>query len=112
MRKVLFVVFLRWRYYSSFAAARANEFIGSLLSSTTARPVQVPPGLSSLQEELGHICGTLLRLVSHNRAVFGEYYADIITNHIKGVKTIAGVRKKEEQEKEGEDEAQANGDPV
>ncbi|KAB7498564.1 T-complex protein 11-like protein 1 [Armadillidium nasatum] len=67
---------------------RANEFIGFLLSSTTARPVQVPPGLSALQEELAHICGTLLRLVSHNRAVFGEYYAEIIQNHIKGSNTL------------------------
>ncbi|KAB7498560.1 hypothetical protein Anas_01150 [Armadillidium nasatum] len=67
---------------------RANEFIGTLLSSSTAHPVQVPPGLSALQEELAHICGTLLRLVSHNRAVFGEYYAEIIQNHIKGSNTL------------------------
>lgn len=70
---------------------RAHEFICSLLGSTTARQIQLPPGLSSLQEELGHICGTLLRLVSHNRAVFGEYYAEIITNHIKGKKTIQSL---------------------
>lgn len=67
---------------------RANEFIGMLLNSTVSRQVQVPPGLSALQEELAHICGTLLRLVSHNRAVFGEYYAEIIHNHIKGLKKI------------------------
>lgn len=77
------------------------EFIGTLLSSTTARPVQMPPGLSTLQEELAHICGTLLRLVTHNRNVFGEYYADIITNHIKGKKECeAGGPSKEEVEQE------------
>lgn len=59
------------------------EFIATLMSSTTASPVQMPPGLSTLQEELAHICGTLLRLVTHNRSVFGEYYVDILTDHIK-----------------------------
>ncbi|KAG0719969.1 T-complex protein 11-like protein 1 [Chionoecetes opilio] len=51
-------------------AKRSMEFITTLLSSTaTARGVQMPPGLSTLQEELAHICGTLLRLVTHNRSV-------------------------------------------
>nr|XP_045621956.1 T-complex protein 11-like protein 1 isoform X4 [Procambarus clarkii] len=67
----------------SLIKKRSMEFIGILMSSTTARPVQIPPGLSILQEELAHICGTLLRLVTHNRSVFGEYYADIIANHMK-----------------------------
>ncbi|CAL4063376.1 unnamed protein product, partial [Meganyctiphanes norvegica] len=62
---------------------RALEFIGILMASTTAKPVQMPPGLSTLQEELAQICGTLLRLVSHNRAVFGDYYADIILGQMK-----------------------------
>ena len=62
------------------------EFVSIIMNSTTARPVQMPPGLSTLQEELAHICGTLIRLVTHNRSVFGEYYADIITNHIKAAK--------------------------
>ena len=82
----------------SYLASRANEFIGTLLSSTTTKPVQVPPGLSALQEELGHICGTLLRLVSHNRAVFGEYYAEIIRNHIKGTTTVNELNGKEDTE--------------
>ncbi|XP_071533954.1 T-complex protein 11-like protein 1 [Panulirus ornatus] len=79
---------------------RAMEFIGALLSSTTARPVQMPPGLSSLQEEIAHICGTLLRLVTHNRSVFGEYYSDIISNHIKATKELEeGAEEKENDEK-------------
>lgn len=83
------------------------EFIGTLLSSTTARPVQMPPGLSTLQEELANICGTLLRLVTHNRNVFGEYYSDIITNHIKAKKEYVQSEDDKEQEgekKEGEEE--------
>ncbi|KAK3868729.1 hypothetical protein Pcinc_009936 [Petrolisthes cinctipes] len=83
---------------------RSMEFIGTLMSSTTARPVQMPPGLSSLQEELAHICGTLLRLVSHNRSVFGEYYAEILTNHIKACKeeeeAKAHVKSEEQKVKE------------
>ncbi|XP_063608808.1 T-complex protein 11-like protein 1 [Penaeus indicus] len=84
---------------------RAMEFIGTLLSSTTARPVQMPPGLSTLQEELANICGTLLRLVTHNRNVFGEYYSDIITNHIKAKKEYvesADDKEQVEEKKEGE----------
>ncbi|XP_042876370.1 T-complex protein 11-like protein 1 isoform X1 [Penaeus japonicus] len=86
---------------------RAMEFIGTLLSSTTARPVQMPPGLSTLQEELANICGTLLRLVTHNRNVFGEYYSDIITNHIKAKKEYLQSEDDKEQvetKKEGEEE--------
>ncbi|KAG7153981.1 T-complex protein 11-like protein 1 [Homarus americanus] len=77
---------------------RSMEFIGILMSSTTARPVQIPPGLSTLQEELAHICGTLLRLVTHNRSVFGEYYADIVSNHIKEQRENAESEKKIEFE--------------
>ncbi|XP_076043222.1 T-complex protein 11-like protein 1 isoform X2 [Oratosquilla oratoria] len=72
---------------------RALEFISTLISSTTSQPVQMPPGLSTLQEELKHICGTFMRLISHNRAVFGDYYADIITQYIK-----AGQEMKKEEE--------------
>lgn len=88
------------------------EFIGTLMSSTTARPVQMPPGLSSLQEELAHICGTLLRLVSHNRSVFGEYYAEILTNHIKASKEEVEAKvddKSEEQKVEEEGAVESSG---
>ncbi|XP_071452432.1 T-complex protein 11-like protein 1 isoform X2 [Hetaerina americana] len=60
--------------------SRVLEFLGQVISSQTAAPVQIPPGLSSLQEEISSIAGTFLRLVSHNRSVFGEYYATIITD--------------------------------
>lgn len=81
---------------------RAMEFISTIMNSTTAQPVQMPPGLSTLQEELAHICGTLIRLVTHNRSVFGEYYADIITNHIKAAKELS----------ESEDNNKSEGDIV
>lgn len=82
----------------SFLAKRSLEFISTLMISTTAQPVQMPPGLSTLQEELAHICGTLLRLVSHNRSVFGEYYVDILTDYIKTEQQRKrGTEKKDEK---------------
>lgn len=65
---------------------RVREFILQSITSPRAAPLLVPPGLSSLQTELIAITGQFLRLVSHNRAVFGEYYADIIA---KGVSASA-----------------------
>lgn len=40
--------------------------------------MRVPPGLSSTSAELARVGGQLLRLVSHNRAVFGDYYTEIL----------------------------------
>ncbi|KAK8727247.1 hypothetical protein OTU49_009780 [Cherax quadricarinatus] len=94
----------------SLILKRSMEFLGILMSSTTARPVQIPPGLSSLQEELAHICGTLLRLVTHNRNVFGEYYADIIMNHIKAHKELSESDEKKVEEVEGNTEARSEVD--
>ncbi|MPC60900.1 T-complex protein 11-like protein 1 [Portunus trituberculatus] len=81
----------------SLISKRSVEFIATLLGSTTTSPVQIPPGLSTLQEELAHICGTFLRLVAHNRSVFGEYYVDILTDHIKTER-----QKKQREEKKEE----------
>ncbi|KAI0209793.1 T-complex protein 11-like protein 1 [Lamellibrachia satsuma] len=59
--------------------SRLMAFIHSLISQPQSRDVQLPPGFSAVSEELSHICGQFLRLVSHNRAVFGSYYTDIIS---------------------------------
>ena len=40
--------------------------------------MKVPPGLSSTSAELARVGGQLLRLVSHNRAVFGAHYTEIL----------------------------------
>lgn len=61
---------------------RVCEFILQSVTSPTAAPLRIPLGLSSLQTELTSITGQFLRLVSHNRAVCGEYYTDIITQAI------------------------------
>ncbi|GLH00002.1 T-complex protein-like protein [Gryllus bimaculatus] len=58
---------------------RIKEFLLQTIMSPTAAPVRVPPGLSTLQAELTSITGNFLRLVSHNRSVFSEYYIDIVS---------------------------------
>lgn len=63
---------------------RILEFVELVLASSTASPIKIPPGLSVMQMELSRITGQFLRLVSHNRAVFGCYYGDIITSIRKG----------------------------
>lgn len=57
---------------------RVREFLLVIIGSTTATPMKVPPGLSSTSAELARVGGQLLRLVSHNRAVFGAHYTEIL----------------------------------
>ncbi|XP_015433465.1 PREDICTED: T-complex protein 11-like protein 1 [Dufourea novaeangliae] len=59
---------------------RIRQFLQKIILSQSAAPQQVPPGLSSLQEELTAITAQFLILISHNRSVFGEYYQEIVTN--------------------------------
>ncbi|XP_063237869.1 T-complex protein 11-like protein 1 [Bacillus rossius redtenbacheri] len=58
--------------------SRVREFLHQSITSPTAAPQQVPPGLSSLRPELTATAGQFLHLVSHNRAVFGGYYHDMV----------------------------------
>ncbi|KAM7299662.1 T-complex protein 11-like protein 1 [Ixodes scapularis] len=58
---------------------RILDFIKLTLSSASVGPTKIPAGLSTLEKELTQIAGTFLRLVTHNRAVFGEVYTDIMT---------------------------------
>ncbi|XP_028050230.1 T-complex protein 11-like protein 1 isoform X1 [Monomorium pharaonis] len=59
---------------------RIRQFVQKIIKSQSTAPQQVPPGLSSLQEELTAIAARFAILVSHNRSVFGEYYQDIVAN--------------------------------
>jgi hypothetical protein len=61
---------------------RVREFIQQAITSPTATPLHIPPGLSSLQTELTAISEKFLCLVSHNRAVYGEYYTNIIAEGV------------------------------
>ena len=34
------------------------------------------------QKELAAVAGAFVRLVAYNRSVFGEFYSDILENHV------------------------------
>lgn len=55
---------------------RILEFLE--LALHTSSTLKIPPGLSSLQNELSVFAGQFLSLVRHNQAVFEEYYNNII----------------------------------
>ncbi|KAL3884124.1 hypothetical protein ACJMK2_030346 [Sinanodonta woodiana] len=62
----------------SVMSKRVLTFIALALFSRHTEPLKVPPGMSVVEKELSQICGSFLRLISHNRAVFGSFYAEII----------------------------------
>ncbi|XP_053204042.1 uncharacterized protein LOC128388639 [Panonychus citri] len=63
---------------------RILEFVESVFTSNTASPVQMPKGLTALQRSLSSIAGQFMRIASHNRAVYGTYYANIINDLVNG----------------------------
>jgi hypothetical protein len=60
---------------------RIVDFNKQIISGTIKGGMQVPPGLSICQKDLGDIAGQFVRLVNYNKSVFGEFYNDIIENH-------------------------------
>lgn len=73
---------------------RVLEFIERVLSSPTAAPMQIPSGFSALKDELTQIAGQFVRIAVHNRAVFCEYYSDIISELKPGF-TASGIQSTE-----------------
>lgn len=61
---------------------RIVDFNKQAIAGSRSAPLQIPPGLTLCQKELAQIAGGFVRLVSYNRAVFGEFYDDIIENHV------------------------------
>jgi len=61
---------------------RLVEFNKQAISGSRTAPLQIPPGLTVCQKELAQIAGGFVRLVSYNRAVFDEFYDEIISNHV------------------------------
>lgn len=61
---------------------RIIDFNKQAIAGSRSAPLQIPPGLTLCQKELAQIAGGFVRLVSYNRAVFGEFYEDIIENHV------------------------------
>lgn len=62
--------------------SRLLDFLRQVISNEVARPTQIPSGLSLFKTEIAGIAGRFARLVSHNRAVFSNHYADLIEKHI------------------------------
>ena len=65
-------------YFALLSDKRVNDFVLLSITSPMKSPVKIPAGLSAMEKELSEICGRFLRLIAHNRAVFGLYYAEII----------------------------------
>ena len=61
---------------------RIVDFNKQAIAGSRSAPLQIPPGLTLCQRELAQIAGGFVRLVSYNRAVFGEFYDDLIENHV------------------------------
>ncbi|XP_020711995.1 T-complex protein 11-like protein 1 isoform X2 [Athalia rosae] len=71
---------------------RIRQFLQKIILSQTAGPQQIPPGLSSLQDELAGIAAQFLIIASHNRSVFGEYYLDIVSAAIKNENAVTSEK--------------------
>ncbi|XP_074653852.1 T-complex protein 11-like protein 1 isoform X2 [Tubulanus polymorphus] len=63
--------------------SRVIDFIRQVLTTCKSEPMKIPPGLSAVEPELSAVCGHFCRLMSHNRSVFGLYYADIMATITK-----------------------------
>lgn len=62
---------------------RILEFVENVFTSNTASPVQMPKGLTILQQNLSSLAGQFMRIASHNRTVYGDYYVDIIADFLE-----------------------------
>nr|SVE75087.1 EOG090X04Z9 [Daphnia dolichocephala] len=58
--------------------SRLMDFLKQVISNEVARPTQIPMGLSLFKSEIAGLAGRFARLVSHNRAVFAQHYANMI----------------------------------
>jgi hypothetical protein len=61
---------------------RVLEFIEQTLGSSSSVKVQIPIGLNVLQDELMELAGCFVKVVSFNRSVFGDQYAEIVEQHL------------------------------
>uniref|UniRef100_A0A7E4ZRY3 T-complex protein 11-like protein 1 n=1 Tax=Panagrellus redivivus TaxID=6233 RepID=A0A7E4ZRY3_PANRE len=57
---------------------RIHSFLANIVATGGSGPVQLPPGLSTVTQELGAVAGRYLRLTSHNWRGFGSHYAKIL----------------------------------
>ncbi|XP_050390427.2 T-complex protein 11-like protein 1 [Patella vulgata] len=57
---------------------RLMDFIREAIKTKHVSSLKVPTGFSAVESKLSQVLGKFLRLISHNRSVFGVYYAEII----------------------------------
>jgi len=57
---------------------RVKAFVINVISTPSASPIKIPPGLSIVQKELARLTGAFLHVVSHNRSVFAPYYDSLL----------------------------------
>ncbi|ESO89190.1 hypothetical protein LOTGIDRAFT_106210, partial [Lottia gigantea] len=57
---------------------RLLDFIREAIKTKHVSSLKVPAGFTAVETELSGVLGQFLRLISHNRSVFGVYYAEII----------------------------------
>ncbi|BFZ25037.1 hypothetical protein BsWGS_28076 [Bradybaena similaris] len=73
-----------------------SRLMGFIREGTTGKSVhslQIPKGCTAVQQELTQVLGNFLRLSSHNRAVFGQQYAEIIERQMQhGCSELADSR--------------------
>ncbi len=55
-------------------------FLHGVLTKMNQGQIKLPDGMSSIEKELSEITGQLLRLITFNKSVFGNYYGEIIQN--------------------------------
>ncbi|KAK0097881.1 hypothetical protein PV326_013077 [Microctonus aethiopoides] len=75
----------------SLVNMRIRQFLQKIILSQNAIPTQVPPGLSSLQDELAAVAARFFIIVAHNRSVFGDYYQEIVATEIARCKSTLGT---------------------
>lgn len=71
-------VFLCNFFFFLIPDSRLMDFLKQVISNEVARPTQIPMGLSLFKSEIAGVAGRFARLVSHNRAVFAQHYANLI----------------------------------
>lgn len=56
-----------------------TNFIKDSISTRRVDPLKLPPGFSAVETELSQVLGQFMRLISHNRSVFGPHYSAVIS---------------------------------
>jgi len=70
---------------TSLVSTRCLAFISQLLDRAGPGRLSVPQPFLLLQEEVARICKSFLTVTQHNRAVFGEFYFDMVQQRLKEV---------------------------